>query len=431
MKIGVVGPQSSCGVIENYIRQIDDALEVKIYSAERVNICDTVIGPCIEECDVILFSGCAVESYVTEAIEIRKPFASVEKSIISVAGAFLEMQKKGLELDAFSIDLVENRVIEDLLDAFHILARNIYSSSFQPEVEEEEYIRWHMKLQDEKRTNVALTALAWVYRVLTEKGYNAIYLGPTRAMVRHALERLKNEYALNRAEYSQIAVEILRLSYEEQGENYYGRMLKKTETEKEIIQYVKSIQGSVFEFGREEYVIFASAGLLKEKKNQNKILKLQHQVEEKGSCLNVGIGMGITSYKADMNARKALEYAIKRGKKEIYQIDEDNVLEGPLGVEKQLRYELISSDPRIQDIASRTGLSVRSVLKIIAIAEARKSYVFDAHELAECLDVTTRSARRIMNRIMDAGLGCVYAKETAISGGRPKALIEILFKAKE
>lgn len=33
-----------------------------------------------------------------------------------------------------------------------------------------------------------------------------------------------------------------------------------------------------------------------------------------------------------------------------------------------------------------------------------------------------------MNKIMEAGYGKVYAKKTAAAGGRPKALVEILFK---
>ncbi|MFR3412408.1 MAG: hypothetical protein ACLTS1_07730 [Coprococcus sp.] len=48
--------------------------------------------------------------------------------------------------------------------------------------------------------------------------------------------------------------------------------------------------------------------------------------------------------------------------------------------------------------------------------------------MAECLGITVRSARRIMNKIMEAGYGKVYAKKTAAAGGRPKALVEILFK---
>ena len=74
----------------------------------------------------------------------------------------------------------------------------------------------------------------------------------------------------------------------------------------------------------------------------------------------------------------------------------------------------------------KTGLSTTSILKIIAIADVRKSYIFDAHQLAECLGITVRSARRIMNKIMEAGYGKVYAKKTAAAGGRPKALVEIL-----
>ena len=33
-----------------------------------------------------------------------------------------------------------------------------------------------------------------------------------------------------------------------------------------------------------------------------------------------------------------------------------------------------------------------------------------------------------MNKIMEAGYGKVYAKKTAAAGGRPKTLVEILFK---
>ena len=34
----------------------------------------------------------------------------------------------------------------------------------------------------------------------------------------------------------------------------------------------------------------------------------------------------------------------------------------------------------------------------------------------------------MIQKIMQAGLGRVYAKETAVSGGRPKTWIELLFQ---
>ena len=80
------------------------------------------------------------------------------------------------------------------------------------------------------------------------------------------------------------------------------------------------------------------------------------------------------------------------------------------------------------EITRKSGLSVSSVQKLISVAEARQSFIFDAHELAQCLDVTVRSARRIMNRVMGAGLGRIHAKEASAGGGRPKMLVEFDFK---
>lgn len=429
MKIGIIGPQSSCFMIEKSLYEIDHTLEVQCFPKEQVNTCGEVIEECEEQCDATLFTGCAIESYVKSVYDLTKPYTAVEKSIISVSSAFLEMQKKQMLLDAFSIDVVENQVIEDLLDAFHILARNIYSCSFQPGVEEQAYVDWHIRLQEEGKTNVALTSFVWVSRELSQKGYHVIYLGPTRAMVRSALGRLKSKYALSQAEYAMIAVEILRLTnYERTSENYYNDMLKKADTEKEIVRYVEGVQGVMFSTGEKEYIVFGNAGVIKDVQNQNNLVKLQEKISTSGVSFDAGIGMGVTAYQAESNARKALEFTMKKKKGEIFCIDENKVCIGPVGMEKKLEYELISSDPWIQEIADRTRMSTRSILKIIAIAETRKSFVFDAHELAACLDITVRSARRIMNKIMDAGLGKVYAKETTVMGGRPKALIEILFK---
>lgn len=429
MKIGVIGPESSCNSVKESLQQIDSELEVSCYIRERVSRCVEVVEACEGECDAILFTGCAVEDFVTGSYEIKKPYTSVERSSVSVAGAFLKMQKQDMELDAFSIDVVENQVITDLLDAVQILARNIYSCSMQPGVDEQEYVDWHIRLQEEGKTNVALTSFVWVYNTLIEQGYRAIYLRGTRETVRRALERLKSKYALTQAEYSRIAVEVLKLTnYERHVENYYASMIEKAEMEKEIVRYVQSIQGTIFPFGKREYVVFSNAGVIENVQNYGRIQKLQQTVKKTGIELDVGIGMGLTVYKAEMNARKALEQSVRRKKHELFLVDEKDVLLGPLDTERQLRYELISSDPKIREIAAKTGLSEHSVLKVIAIAEARKSYIFDAHELAECLEVTVRSARRIMNKIMDSGYGKLHAKEMAVSGGRPKALIEILFQ---
>ena len=65
----------------------------------------------------------------------------------------------------------------------------------------------------------------------------------------------------------------------------------------------------------------------------------------------------------------------------------------PLARENELRYQLISNDPQVMDLAERTGLTPASILKLRAIIDMRRSDVFDAQDLADCLEVTVRSAR--------------------------------------
>ena len=427
VKIGIIGPKSSCESIARDLHYIDPSVEVRCYVREQVSACAEVYPDCERECDAVLFTGRAVESYVKSNCKIAKPTASVARSAVAVARAFLSMQKQNLNFDSLSIDIVEPQVIEDVLDAFQILAKNIYSYPTPEDIEEEHYVRWHKGLQDEGYTAVALTSLKWVFQQLLEDGYQAIYMGPTRNTTRLALERLKADFAINRAEQAQIAAEVLQLRNTQiLEENYYSGMIEQADIYKSIIRYSKELQAAVFQESRWEYIIYANAGILLERRSLRLLTELQKQVRSKGLSLSSGIGIGVTAYQADINARKALRCALNKANPEdLYCIDENNELRGPLFRENELRYQLISNDPKVAELAEKTGLSPASILKLRAIIDMRHSDVFDAHDVADCLEATTRSARRIMSRLIEAGCGEVYSKENSSNRGRPKSLVRI------
>lgn len=428
MVVGVVGPKESCGIIKKAIHQIDQDQEVRLYTRELVREAADVIQECEGECDGVIFTGCGICDYVLEHHQMQKPYTFIRRSVSSIAEVFLKMVNEGREIDTFSIDVMEKQMIEDILDAFHIQPKNIYTCPLLTGVAEEEYVAWHLKLQEQNLTDVAVTSYVAVYRMIDEKGGRVFYLEPKRSQVRDALADLKKGCALAQAEYSQIAVELIQLSnYPQKEDQYYSAMASKAEFEVELIRYVRGIQGSVFPFGRDEYVIYANSGVVKGKKNYKDLNSLQKQAGNLGLVVNAGLGMGVTAYEAEMHARKALEHTLKKGSGGIFEIDEQEKIEGPLGLEQQLQYSMISFDPHIQLLSDKTGLSVESILKIQAIAEVRKSYVFDASELAGCLEISVRSARRILNKIQAAGLGTVCAKESAAGGGRPRALVELDF----
>lgn len=428
MIIGLVGPEQSIKSIEKSINIIDSSIITKHYQREKVNSIAKDIEQFDRVCDAIIFSGCGVSNFVMKNFKITKPNTYIGRTISSVVSAFVKMLQKGMELDSFSIDVVEEQLVFDLLNTFEIDATNIYSSQFSIDADEDEYINWHIKLLEEGKTNIALTSFVLVYNELNRKGYNVIYLPPTRSLVREALVKIKKDFELNRAEYSMISVEVLKIidNYWDKN-NYYSHMLKKTEVEKLFIKYVQNIQGAMFPIGNDRYIIFSNSGNIKTKENYNNLFKLKSSIKKVGFNLVVGIGVGVTAYKAELNARKSAEYSIKNSVDEIVEIDENDELRSFSENEIKLNFKKVVTDKKLIMLSKKTSLSLESIAKIINISEARKSYVFSADELADCLNITIRSARRIINKIITSEYGKIISKETSPNGGRPKSIVEFDF----
>ena len=140
MIVGVVGPRESCVIIRKAIQQIDQSHEVRLYTRELVREAVDVIDTCEQECDGVIFTGSGICDYVLGHHQMQKPYTYIRRSASSIAEVFLKMVREGREIDTFSIDVVEKQIIEDILDAFHIQPRNIYTCPLLAGVAEEEYV---------------------------------------------------------------------------------------------------------------------------------------------------------------------------------------------------------------------------------------------------------------------------------------------------
>lgn len=428
MVIGIIGPSDSSNKISSCLKHIDNGVNIKLYIREKVSEAVEVIYICEEECDAIIFTGCGVSAAVKSKYEVEKPNSFVSRGGTSMLKAIWDVKNTSASLERFSIDVIENEILDDILSEVDINPKEVFSLPFSDEIDEMEYAKWHIDLFEKNKIDVILTGFGGVYNELKEKGYPVFRLQATRPQIKVCYEKIKSEFALNKAQYSQIAVEILSLvDYKGNKESYYSNMIKKSEVDKIIVEYVRSIQGSLFNFGRDEYIIFAHKGAVDNENNYNELFKLKKDIKSKGFLLGVGIGIGITAYQAEINGYKALKRCIDSKSYDIYMIDENDFIKGPLGLKEELNYSLAASNEHLMDISEKTGLSCESVSKLMAISETRKSKVYDTKELADYLYISERSARRILNKILNANLGRIYAKETSQGAGRPKNLIEILF----
>lgn len=426
MVVGVIGPLDSGQKIKKYLNEIDDSLQVKLYVKEKVSEMIEVIELCESECESVIFTGCGVDAAIKSKYNVKIPNTYVSRCGTSVFKAFWEANKCNINLERFSIDVVENNIIDNTVSEIDINYKDIYSLPFSTEIDEMEYAKWHRELYDNNKIDVVFTGFGAVYNELKREGYPVFRLEVTRQAIKVSYDELKNKCALKKAKYSQIAVEILQIQdYKSSKENYYSDMVKKSEINTLIVEYVKKIQGSIFNFGRDEYIVFSHKGAIDNEENFNELLKLQKDIKSKGFSLAIGIGIGMTAYQAETNGYKSLKRCLESNKYEIYSIDEKDYIKGPLGSSDELKYSLVTSEKKLIEISEKTGLSCESIAKIMAITKVRLNNVYDTKELAGHLGISDRSARRILNKIVDSGYGKVYAKESSNGGGRPKSLIEV------
>ncbi len=428
MVIGILGPLDSAKKIDKYLKDIDGGLEVKLYTKEKIVDSIELIEKCESECDGTIFTGCGVNEVIQNNYDLKKPHTFVKRSDTSILKVFWEMQSLNLNIDKLSIDVVEREMVEEVVDEFGIEVKSIHCLPFSQNIDEDESLAWHLGLYHSGEVNIMITGFMNIYNQLKKEGYPVFLLKPTRSLVKVCYDQIISQRAISKAEYSQIAVEILSFTnYNNNIENYYSNMIRKSEIDRFVIEYVRSINGALFPFGRREYIIFSNKGSINKESNYAKLSKLQKDIKSIGFSLSVGIGFGVTAFKAETNAHKALQRSIDSKENEMYLIDEEENIRGPLGLSNEIMYCLVPKDKSVIEISESTGLSCETVSKIIAINETRNSNVYDSKELAGYLDISERSARRILQKIISANLGQIHSKESSKGAGRPKNLIEILF----
>lgn len=129
-----------------------------------------------------------------------------------------------------------------------------------------------------------------------------------------------------------------------------------------------------------------------------------------------------------MNARMALNRAMSYEGACLYKMEMDGCLEGPFREgQDTLNYQLQETDDYIKDIAEKMGLSTAYIGKIESIIRKTSNNRFSAEEFASSLDISPRSARRILNKIVDNGFAEVVAHESPNKTGRPRQIFSIDF----
>ncbi len=423
-RIGLIGPEDSLSRILRSASRFTDRVELvpKVYTdkSESIELSKTLE----HKVDVILFSGIIPFRIVHYANAIETPCIYIPRVGMSVIKPLWEMRDKGECFDRVSIDSIFREDVEEAVEEFGFMFKALEVLNYEEDTSYEALAEMHAALYREGRIDVAMTGLSKTHAILIATGIPCYKIFPDKYIIREYIQKAIYIAEATKLKSYQIAIIIFRLrSGSASIATEYDFLRIKNAFESLLIDYAKGIYSSMFPSGHDEYILYTTRGTLDEDQGLRILLKSagNSRIEFSG-----GLGFGVTAFNAEANARKALDRSSSTQGSSMFSVDVDGSIEGPLAAPGQaLAYNLSESSEEVRQIAKEAGLSPSYVTKIRALMRVTKKTRFDVEELATGLDVSLRSARRILQGIAGAGKAEMVALESTSRSGRPRKLYEL------
>jgi hypothetical protein len=426
MKIGIIGPGDSVDKVINVINEYYPFVEPIAYKKEKVEEVMEIIDDSIYKADGLLFTGIAVLGEAEKYSKLNKPYEAIMRNDSSIMKTFWEIKNDNKPIKRVSIDIVEENLVNEIADEFGIKIENIYTMPYQSGISEKEYVKRHVQLWEEGKVDIIISGLGAAYNELKERNLPVYRLNMTVPLIKVTMQNLINKVRTSEIKANQIAIQILKIkNLKTQITSQYDNLIKKNSVEKELINYVKEVQGSFFQLGTDKYIIFGTRRTLEDDVIINDLLKIVENFETNGITIYSGMGFGNTGWNAEYNAITALEIAEKSSNAAFYIIDENNKIRGPINDSNENNYDLQVYDEKINEIAKKIGVSATYLSKLVSIMKKTNQNTFSSDTFGHYLGVTQRSGRRLLEKFICAGYAEVVTTTVDKGIGRPKKIVEM------
>jgi len=420
-RVGIIGPgdlvHKAAKLMENYPMLQGIPLP---YKSEQEAV--AMVKDHYQEVDLFLFTG-----YVPYKLVLNENFGK-PLFYFSIAGTSLNqclfnfVVHEQVDVSKISIDTISTTEVEDMyqelgLDFSEVQVNQTSLEHFRAE----QFYQFHLELYNQGHTTGAITSINSVAKRLQEMGVPVQRLVPTTQGMHNTLRLIVTFVEGEQARGKQLVLLMAQALKTEQLQdqewwNETGRWLERAG---------KRYRASVF-WNSQEMVVLLNQRLFDKytAQDQTAIPLTRALREQVGGKLVVGIGMGSTMLDAEDNARSALELARKTNPDQIYVINQEKEVVGPLSIRggHEPLYQLASTEGLITDLAERTGLSVKTLSKVINLYDDSGTEQFSSKVIKDGLGITLRSANRILTKLVDAGVAIPVGYEDQVGRGRPRVL---------
>jgi len=383
-----------------------------------------LIDEAASQSDILLFAGSIPYYYCFEKIQTKQiqatyiPFdeLTLSLSLLSIS------HNKNIALSEISIDLPKEECFYQVMEEGGIQPASIHLIDYSWVYEQhrkiedfqiDDYIRFHKELYESGKTKLALTSLHAVFVALNQLGIPSSYMVESKHTFVTTLSRAIDAYKYSLLSTSQIAVVSIRSR-----ENNIVNNLLFSESLEGIC---KTINARVSQSKSEPYIIYSTRGVIN-KANIAYFSSLIQPLEKRfETFFNIGIGIGYSLQEAEMHSSQALFFTNKYNdqKSILCLIDEVSRLHGPI-FKNEKNIPLFNNDKQILEIAEEIKMSAKNLKLIKQFIVFNNNRPFSAVELAEYMELSRRSAERIINRLIDNNFLILSGEEQPYNQGRPR-----------
>ena len=344
--------------------------------------------------------------------------------------------KNNYEQKTLSIDLIAEKYVEQILfelgeTDYQYL--NLHHRKKHPGLIEE-IIAFH-KDNYFNHQSIALTGICEISERLTADGIPNELVIPTEQDMIVAFERALLAAETRRNKESQIVFGIIHIDdfnkVTERCTSEHEVQLLLLKVQQMLLDYTKHLDGHLINTGGDEYSFITTRGIFERETRGYKFIPLiKESKNELGITLSIGVGFGSTAAEAGSHARLALRQAKELDGDVCYIVREDKSVLGPVEIATNTqyeRYDLSITDSKLLDKAQKAGMSAAYMTKLMARVARYKKYDYTAQELANTLNITNRSAHRILLKWMDAEIVDIVGEERITPKGRPSRIYRLTF----
>jgi len=329
-----------------------------------------------------------------------------------------------LESMRLSIDHPAGEHIRECVEEINLGVANTFSKECTSADYVSDLVTFHVDLWKQRKITAALTSVHFVYERLRELSVPVHRIYPSKSAIRNALTALKERLQEKRAQDQQIAMVTIRFTDA-------GKLWESDDARRIIDRRRLRIEKYLHDIARRfsgvmQWATPIEANILTTRRHvelqafsretDQHLLSLQ---EDFGVRLAVAIGIADAANEALSLGRNILEQRDFDPSQGILVVDTDGVIQRVSETDASLRYETRSNDPDLVEKAKLAKIGIGSVNRVLAFAEDQHSRQFSARHLAEWMNITPRSARRIIYRLEKAGLLERCGTQQSIGRGRP------------